>query len=421
MLGFVQSWFAPTANPIGVDFGSDSLRMAQVEVVGPGGAPLGAAPRPGEPQEHRLVAAARIDVPAHLRNDPAGRMQFFAEGVRDLWTRGSFRGRKAVLALPAACMTIQHLRVPRMEEPELKKALPWEARGKLPYDPTHALLRHIVAGEIHQDGEQKSEVILLAAVRETVNQFLQAAARAKLDVVGMNVEPKAVVDCFGHVYRRRSDAEVTNLFVDIGCASTRAFIARGQQVLFARTVPIGGDHFTRAVAAATKGTFEDAKILRNKLAHAQAQGNLNDAPATPAGRDAGGRDESSSDDSLLARSGGPATPDAERVADACEATVAKLVEELALCRRYHEATFPAQPVDRLIFIGGEARQRTLCQAIARGLELAAQVGDPMVRMARVSTIGPESGIDRRLPQPDWAVALGLSMGPVNVPVMAEAK
>jgi hypothetical protein len=33
-------------------------------------------------------------------------------------------------------------------------------------------------------------------------------------------------------------------------------------------------------------------------------------------------------------------------------------------------------------------------------------------MSRVSEIGIESGIDRRQPQPSWAVALGLSLGPV---------
>ena len=32
MLGFMQNWFAPKANPIGVDFGSDCLRLAQVQV-----------------------------------------------------------------------------------------------------------------------------------------------------------------------------------------------------------------------------------------------------------------------------------------------------------------------------------------------------------------------------------------------------
>ena len=45
--------------------------------------------------------------------------------------------------------------------------------------------------------------------------------------------------------------------------------------------------------------------------------------------------------------------------------------------------------------------------------LAAQVGDPLVRMGRISEIGIESGIDRRQPQPGWAVAIGLSMGPAT--------
>jgi hypothetical protein len=33
-------------------------------------------------------------------------------------------------------------------------------------------------------------------------------------------------------------------------------------------------------------------------------------------------------------------------------------------------------------------------------------------MGRNSEVGIESGIDRRQPQPGWAVAIGLSLGPV---------
>jgi hypothetical protein len=47
--------------------------------------------------------------------------------------------------------------------------------------------------------------------------------------------------------------------------------------------------------------------------------------------------------------------------------------------------------------------------------LAAQLGDPLVRMSRVSDVGIESGIDRRQPQPAWAVAIGLSLGPAGGP------
>ena len=423
MLGLVQSWFAPTGNPIGVDFGTDGLRMAQVEAAD---------------GEYKLVAAASAEVPAQIRQDPAARLAFFTETVRDRLASGNFRGRRAILSLPAASCFIQHLRMPRLEEEELKKALPWEARGKLPIDPTHALLRHIVAGEVYQDSEPKNEVILMAAARELVNQLLAAAARAKLDVVGMNVEPKALVDCFTHIFRRKTDAEQTTCYVDIGCTGTRAVIARGPQILFARGIPVGGDHFNRAVASAMKMSLEEAKVLRIKACSLaaptpaaapeaqprQVPQSLEQAfPLLGAGMKAhvGGTAvaappvPAAHPQAVQAAQADPVSAEliekARLVDQACREPLGKLIEELDLCRRYHESTFSTKPIDRLVFVGGEARHRSLCQQIARQMSLAAQVGDPLVRMGRTSDVGVESGIDRRQPQPSWAVAIGLSMGP----------
>ena len=65
----------------------------------------------------------------------------------------------------------------------------------------------------------------------------------------------------------------------------------------------------------------------------------------------------------------------------------------------------------MIFVGGEARQTWICQSVAREMMLSAQLGDPLVRMGKTSEIGVESGIDCKQPQPAWAVAIGLSMGP----------
>ena len=274
MLKLVQNWFAPRVNPIGVDFGSDSLRMAQVQHNG---------------KEYHLVAAASADVPSHVRHNATARLNFFVETVRDLLAQGQFRSRHAVLGLPAASMHIQHLRMAKMDDDETRKALVWEAQGKMPIEPMAALMRHVIAGEVYQDQEPKNEVIVMAAQRELVHQFLAAAAKAKLDVVGMNVEPKAVVECFGHIYRRKNDGDTVNCFVDIGCGATRVFIAKGQQMVFSRAVPVGGDHFTRAVAAAMKIGFEDAKVLRVKMCHAQPDGGPKpgtDPDGLPAGRGA---------------------------------------------------------------------------------------------------------------------------------------
>jgi type IV pilus assembly protein PilM len=427
MFGLAKKFFVPRANPIGVDFGSDGLRLAQVRYEG---------------GDYRLIAAASADVPSHVRNDPSARLAFFVQTTRDLLAQGNFVGRQAVLSLPASMMFIQHLRMAKMDEQSTIKALPWEAQGKLPIDPGAALMRHIVAGEVYADSEPKQEIILMAASREAVNQLLGAAGRAKLDVVGMNIEAKAVVDCFGHIYRRKTDQEVTSCFVDIGCSATRVFVARGEQILLARSIPVGGDHLTRAVAESMGLRFEDARLLRIKLASAQTGGpeatvkaavreeasEENSFALLSAGLRAGGGQQRRLEDAAGDRLGGVALAEEEPVdrtmADvlgqgpavehACAEVTGRLVEELDLCRRYYETTFPSQGVDRLIFVGGEARQRGMCQRIARELSLAAQVGDPLVRMGRTSDVGIESGIDRRQAQPAWAVAIGLSLGPVGV-------
>jgi len=426
MLSFVQNFFAPKMNPIGIDFGTDCLRLAQVVPFD---------------HEHKLIAAASADVPAHVRNNASARLQFFVETTRDLLAQGNFRTREAVLAMPAASVFIQHLRLPKLSDEETRKALPWEARGKLPIDPNQALMRHVIAGEVYQDQEPKNEVILMAAAREVVNNFLAAAAKAKLDVVGMNVEPRALVDCFSHVYHRRGDGEMTSCFVDIGCASTRAVIARRGEILFARVIPIGGDHFNRASATAMSVGFEEAKMTRLKLAHAasppsdpRAKSNPVEQPSQP---DAGSSEPSvdqsfallnaslprasAETQSATAVMEAPAQEDESKVVEsAVREPLSRLISELELCRRYYEGTFQNKPVDRLIFVGGEARQRGLCLAIAREMGLAAQIGDPLVRMGRISEIGIESGIDRHQPQPAWAVAIGLSMGPTRVAAQAAA-
>lgn len=328
MVSLVKSWFAPGANPVGIDLGASRLRMAQVEKVD---------------GEFQLIAAASAEVPAALSGDFAGRLRFYAGAIGELWTRGNFRGRRAVFCFPADLTHVQHLRLPAMEPSLLARALSWEAQDKLPFSAADAALRHVVAGEIYHDNSLYNEVILMAARKTEVEQILSAAEKARLDVVGMNVQPRAILDCFLNIYRRKTDADAVNCFVDIGCHGSRVVVTQGPEILFARNIPQGAQSL-----------------------------------------------------------GGEQAPD--------QPAVARLMEELSLCRLYHDTTFPRRTIGRLIFIGGKAHDRDLCLRIARGLSLEAIIGDPLVRLGRGAQISPESGIDRRQAQPSWALAIGLSMG-----------
>jgi len=445
MLGIVQNLFSSRRNPIGIDFGTETLRLAQVAPGAVDG-------------ELRVLAAASLDVPSSARNDPQLRLAFFVSALKELLPSGGFKGRQAVLGLPSSALQLLHVRLPQMDEAALTKAIPFEARGKLPYDPSHALIRHIVAGEVYHGSEQKLETILMASPKAAVEALLAAAGKAKLDIVGINTEPLALIDCFMRLSRRKDDRDAVVCYVDIGASGSRAIIARGGKVLFARSIAIGGDHFTRAVAQQAKLSYDDAKLMRLRLAEAAQPMAGTAAEAAPRGTtppvqfaSTGTTDDEtpgpSAENSFallgaaMAKKQGAASvieprragPAAERGSTATESTAAgdtlarelrlvetavrepltRLIEELDMCRRYHEATFPSAPVDKLLFIGGEARQKGLCAHVARELGLAASVGDPLARMAKTTELPPESGLDRRGPQPGWAVALGLSMGPLT--------
>jgi Tfp pilus assembly PilM family ATPase len=87
-----------------------------------------------------------------------------------------------------------------------------------------------------------------------------------------------------------------------------------------------------------------------------------------------------------------------------------LADELTQCVRYYDSVFHNQGIERAIFLGGQANDKRLCQTIAQRLNLPAQIGDPLVRIGSTQAGDLNAGLDRREPQPRWAVAVGLSLG-----------
>ncbi|MHC4748609.1 MAG: pilus assembly protein PilM [Planctomycetota bacterium] len=103
-----------------------------------------------------------------------------------------------------------------------------------------------------------------------------------------------------------------------------------------------------------------------------------------------------------------------------EQVVAKLVMELTACKRQFGMMYRKTRIERLIFLSGQAVDRSVCAQISKQLEMPAQMGDCLAaveianscRLARDRERDKErSGnpIDRRDSQVNWAVAFGLSL------------
>jgi len=346
--------------PIGIDLGTTAVKMAQLRCV---------------QGQLALIAAGAAEVPPSPADALDERLGLFGERLRHLQKANAFKGRQCVLALPAAATFVQHVKTVKASGPELDQALYSELEGKLPFHPAEAVIRHIVVGEIHHEHEVRQEIIVAAAARQVVEDHLEMMRRSKLEVLALDIEPCAILECFARLFRRAQDGHRVTLFLDLGQAFTQVVISHGAKLVFARNVPMGARQIEGAAGAALGIGADEVQSLRIRAIDSDQ---------------------------------GP--PEAERVYQAMNAPLETFIGEITKCRRYYESVFPSNPVSRAIFLGGLARDRRLCQRMAQQLNLPAQIGDPLARVDRVGEAGVEVGLDRREAQPAWAVAVGLSLG-----------
>jgi type IV pilus assembly protein PilM len=346
--------------PIGVDLGSSTLKMAQLRTC-----------------EHglELLAAGSAKIPYEIRGHSRRRLHFLSGKIRSLLRSGGFQGRQAILSMPAPAIFLRPVKIPISLTNQMEQAIRGELRDKLPYPVEQAVIRHILAGTVYVNGKEMQERIVAVISEHDLRDYMKMARGAGLDLIGANIEACAIVECFSRLFRRASDDTRTTLFIDIGSASTQVVLTCGQQLVFARNLPVGGHTQDQAVAEALQIPIEQAHRIGAKLLASQ--------------------EHSEAEDELF------------RLLDA---KIREIAEEITHCLRYCESSFRSHAIDRVIFVGGQAHNRRLCQSIAERLNLPAQVGDPMagVRLARTA-IKPV-GLDPRKPQPSWAVAIGLSLG-----------
>ena len=219
--------------PIGLDLGTHRVKMAQLRVLDGG---------------YELLAAEAVELPAAVRGNFPGRLAAIGDAVRHMLAAGQFVGRRCILSLPADATFVHHVRIPRLPAEQVEGAIAQELLGKLPYPAAEAVIRHLVAGDVPGDGECKQEVIVVAASRPVLEAYLNAVGRAKLEVIGVNIEACAVVECFARVFSRASDSTQATLFVDMGAASTQFVVAMGHTIVFARNLVAGGDRIDQALA-----------------------------------------------------------------------------------------------------------------------------------------------------------------------------
>lgn len=401
----------PSVSPIAVDFGVSALKVIQIE---PGPTP-------------RLIAAAALETPYHLLHDDEQRLTFQRSSLPKLIRGGGFIGKRAVCSVSSLRTLVQSVQVQRTQGVPITDLVNEQIKQITGRDPRSLIVRQCEVCEVNRGGQKRTEVICFAMPRDVVISHMKALRGAKLDPVGIHCEHTAALRSFVALAGKKADNATLSLYLDLGYGSTNVMIARGDTPLHAKTVHIAGRGLDHELAQRWGCPIIEARQRRTELGvQADAHDDPNDdasaseAPPKRRSLSAGARAVETDTDTDVATTtmSRPATNPAGGAAailrDAMGVHLDALTEEIRMCLRYFNALFPSEKIERIIFMGGEARDLHTCRVIARGLRLPAQIADPLTPLEKPKSDRRSSGVDLNVPQPGWAVPLGLCAAPTDL-------
>ncbi|HET6428444.1 MAG TPA: pilus assembly protein PilM [Phycisphaerae bacterium] len=373
------SWFSRNRyGPIGLDVGTEGVRMLQLERTG---------------DRLSVAAAARWHFPpsALTGSERAQKAHLAAQGVRELLAKGGFHGRQVVSCIPADRLSIKNIRLPHMPEEELAGAVAWECQERFGFEVAPDRIHYINAGEVRQGTESRNEIILVAAAEEVIAEHLEMLQQMRVVPIHVDSEPNALFRTYQRFLRRAQDESVVTVVVDIGLSVTKVVVARGATVVLIKTIDVAGDRFNQCVAKELSLDYEEARHLRSRAFEAGAP----DAAA-----------------------GGVADQLQWSVVDAVRSPVEALAREIGLCLRYCSVTFRGLRPARILLTGGEAYDSALVKLLGNNLDSECVVGEPLRGMDLGAA---ELGGDRRGMLTEWSTAAGLALrGIVPIPESRKA-
>ncbi len=235
---------------VGLDIGSSAIKAVELKASGKGWkvVAFGVEPLPAD----TIVDGAIIDGTA------------VADAIRRLFERLGIKNRDVAASLSGNAVIVKKITLPAMTDAELANSITWEAEQYIPFDIQDVNLDYQVLSRPPKDAAGATmDVLLVAAKKETIADYTGVIAQAGRVPAIVDVDAFALQNAYEVNYGTR-DSIVALL--NIGASAVNINIVRGDQSLFTRDVPIGGNAYTEALQKDFQIAHESADLLKRGYA-----------------------------------------------------------------------------------------------------------------------------------------------------------
>jgi type IV pilus assembly protein PilM len=233
---------------VGLDIGSDSIKVVQLKPLGKGGSyqlvGFGMEPLPPE----AIVDGSILD---------SGTV---AEAIQRVFVENKIRLSDVAISLSGHSVIIKKINLPAMSPEELAESIQWEAEQYIPFDIADVNMDYQVLQSQSKEGQDVMDVLLVAVKKDKINDYLGVVNEAGKNTTVVDVDVFALLNAYEANYAPERDKAVA--LVNIGSAVTNIGIVENGQPVFWRDVTVGGQLYSEAIQRELGLSYDQAESLK---------------------------------------------------------------------------------------------------------------------------------------------------------------
>lgn len=219
-----------------------------------------------------------VEYPKILSQPDSEPEVLLADALEQFTSRNDLKGCKVAVSVPGQQGLAKFFKPPPVEVKRIPDIVRFEAKQQIPFDLADVIwdFQQMPGANVEDGYALESEVALFAMKREAVYRALKPFQSSGIEPDIIQLSPVAVynmiaVDKFADRLRDETfDPEKppkSVLLLSIGTDATDLIVTNGFRV-WQRTMPIGGNHFTRQLSKELKLTFAKAEHLKRNAMQA---------------------------------------------------------------------------------------------------------------------------------------------------------
>ncbi len=261
MQGFLSLGKQKGTSFIGVDIGASSIKVVQLRLA------RGAAILETY-GEIALGPYSKIPIGKAVKLPP----EDLAKALNDLMHEANVTAKTSGISIPFSSSLITVLDMPKVDNDQLKRMVPIEARKYIPVAVSEVALDWFVIprdesdqgafdrinpeqGAVHPKGQE----ILLVAIQNNILRAYQGLAQA----CGLAAEFYEI-EIFSAIRSSIGHGLAPIVFVDLGAATTKIYVVERGVVRFTHLVTVGGQQMTETLARSMQWDFEKAERVKRE-------------------------------------------------------------------------------------------------------------------------------------------------------------